>query len=439
VTDRRVVITGLGVVCPAGTGIEAFWQSMLQNRSAIGPITKFDASNFPCRIAGQLSDDFSARSYVPKDYRKAVKVMARDIEIAVAAADMAFRDSGIVTRGIDPQNTTSPSKRLGCNIGAGLICTDLDELGTAVISSLKDGKFDFKTWGANGMQNLTPLWLLKYLPNMLSCHVTIIHGAEGPSNTITCGDASGILSASEATRQIQRGAADVIIAGGAESKLNPMGLLRQGKLGRLCNDRNDTPAAACKPFDRQHAGTIIGEGGGLVILEELQHALARGARIYAEVAGIGAGCDPGGIDVTAPNVGSMDLSVRCALRNAGIDGSSVDAIVAHGTAVPGEDRLEVAAWRAALDSQAAQPLAVSAGAASGSLFAGAGGVSLALGAMMVHQQIVPPTPGFAQCDTGCELNFAASARPAALNHVVCGAFAVGGQSAAMVLKKYETA
>jgi 3-oxoacyl-[acyl-carrier-protein] synthase II len=439
VADRRVVITGLGVVCPAGTGIEAFWQSMLQNRSAIGPITVFDASNFPCRIAGQLAEGFSARTYVPKDYRKAVKVMARDIEIAVAAADLAFRDSGIVTRGIDPQNTTIPSKRLGCNIGAGLICTDLDELGTAVTTALKDGKFDFKLWGASGMQNLTPLWLLKYLPNMLSCHVTIIHGAQGPSNTITCGDASGILSAGEATRQIQRGAAEVIIAGGAESKLNPMGLLRQGKLGRLCNDRNDTPAAACRPFDRQHAGTIIGEGGGLVILEELEHALARGAKIYAEVAGIGAGCDPGGIDVTVPNVGSMDLSVRSALRNAGIDGSSVDAIVAHGTGVPGEDRLEVAAWRAALGSQAAKPLAVSAGGAGGSLFAGAGGVTLALAAMMVHQQIVPPTPGFAHCDAGCEMNFAASARPAALKHVACGAYAVGGQSAAMILRKYEAA
>ena len=177
----------------------------------------------------------------------------------------------------------------------------------------------------------------------------------------------------------------------------------------------------------------------MVILEELEHARARGARIYAEVAGIGAACDPCGIDVTAPNVGSMDLSVRSALRNAGIDGTSVDAIVAHGTGVPGEDRLEVAAWRTALGSQADKPLAVSAGGAGGSLFAGAGGVSLALAAMMIHQQVVPPTPGFAQCDSGCELDFAASARPAALNHVACGAFAVGGQSAAMVLKKYKEA
>jgi 3-oxoacyl-[acyl-carrier-protein] synthase II len=409
---------------------------MLANRTAIAPIALFDASAFPCRIAGQLTD-FSARPYLPKDYRKAVKVMARDIEIAVAVADLAFRDSGIVTKGIDPAKTTIDSGRLGCNIGAGLICTDLDEMGAAVTTSLDGRELDFKAWGRNGMQNLTPLWLLKYLPNMLSCHVTIIHGAEGPSNTITCGDASGIQSVGEATRQIQRGAAEVIIAGGAESKLNPMGLLRQGKLNRLCNSRNDSPAAACRPFDREHAGTVVGEGGGLLILEELEHALARGAKIYAEIAGFGAACDPGGIDVTAPNVGSMDLAIKSALRNAGVDGAAIDAIVAHGTAVPGEDRLEVAAWRAALGTQANQTPATSAGGANGSLFAGAGGVSLALAALMIHHQVVPPTPGFAQCDPGCEMNFAAEARPALLNHVACGAFAIGGQSAAMVLRKFE--
>ena len=302
-TQRRVAITGLGVVTPAGVGMDAFWQAALEGRSGVRNIGLFDPSEFPCKIGGELAN-FSARTFVPKDYRKAVKVMARDIEIAVAAADLAFRDSGIVTKGIDPEKTTIASGRLGCNIGAGLICSDLDELGQAVMTSLTEGKFDLKLWGASGMNNLTPLWLLKYLPNMLSCHVTIIHAAEGPSNTITCGDASGHLAVGEATRLIERGGADVVIAGGAESKLNPMGLLRQGLLKRMCTSGNDTPASACRPFDAGHCGTVIGEGGGLLILEDLQRAQQRGAKIYAEIVGFGGACDPQGIDVLRPTAGN---------------------------------------------------------------------------------------------------------------------------------------
>ncbi|MBL7132637.1 MAG: beta-ketoacyl-[acyl-carrier-protein] synthase family protein, partial [Phycisphaerae bacterium] len=184
--DRRVVITGLGAACAAGVGIEQFWQSLLDGKQCIRRIDLFDPSKFPSQIGGQMTG-FSARKFVPKDYRKAVKVMARDIEIAVAAADLAVRDSGLVTRGMEGAMTVDP-KRLGCNVGSGLICTDLNELGSAVNTAAVDGKFDFKVWGSSGMENLTPLWLLKYLPNMLSCHVTIIHGAEGPSNAITCGE-----------------------------------------------------------------------------------------------------------------------------------------------------------------------------------------------------------------------------------------------------------
>ena len=176
-----------------------------------------------------------------------------------------------------------------------------------------------------------------------------------------------------------------------------------------------------------------------MILEELERAKARGAKIYAEVVGFGAACDPAGIEVTTPNVGSMDLAIKAALRNAGIDGENVDAIVAHGTAVPGEDRLEVAAWRTALGDRANRAPATTSGGLYGALFAGGSAVSLALAAMVVHQQTVPPTPNFAQADIGCEMNFAATPRPGRLDCVACGAFATGGQSAAMVLRKYETA
>ncbi|HUU21674.1 MAG TPA: beta-ketoacyl synthase N-terminal-like domain-containing protein, partial [Phycisphaerae bacterium] len=242
--ERRVAITGLGAVTPAGIGAEALWGALHEGRRCLRRIDAFDPARFPCPIGGQI-DDFSARDFVPKSYRKAVKVMARDIEIAVAAADLAFRDAGLATIGTDPEAPALASERLGCNIGAGLVCTDLDELGVALTTAVDDdGSFSLARWGRSGMTNLTPLWLLKYLPNMLSCHVTIIHGAMGPSNCITCGDASGHLAVGEATRLVARRGADAAIAGGAESKLNPMGLLRQSLLGRLCTGRNDAPTGA---------------------------------------------------------------------------------------------------------------------------------------------------------------------------------------------------
>ncbi|HUT59694.1 MAG TPA: beta-ketoacyl synthase N-terminal-like domain-containing protein [Phycisphaerae bacterium] len=434
--DRRVAITGLGVVTPAGLGIDAFWQSLLEGRSAVRQIAGFDASKFPCRIAGEM-EDFSARKFVPRDYRKAVKVMARDIEIAVAAADMAFRDAGIITRGIDPDHTDIDSTRLGCNIGAGLICSDLNELGMAVSTAVTDGKFDMKLWGSAGMNNLTPLWLLKYLPNMLACHVTIIHGAEGPSNTITCGDASGHLAVGEAARLIARGAADAAVAGGAECKLNPMGLLRQGLLNRLCVNGNDSPAGACRPFDASHEGTVIGEGGGLVILEDLDRAKARGARIYAEFVGLGAACDPAGIDVTRPTAGSLHLAVRKAIDDAGIEPGEVDMVLAHGTGVDGEDRQEAQAWQTAMDGALGETPAAALTGGIGSLFAGAGGVAVAAAAMALHTQTVPPTVNFSRPCDGCRLDLAARPRKAELRHAVTGAFSVGGQSGACVLKRYE--
>jgi len=434
--DRRVAITGLGVVTPAGVGIEPLWQALMERRQAVRPVSLFDASGFPSRIAGQL-DDFSARSYVPKDYRKAVKVMARDIEIAVAAADLAFRDSGLITRGIDPQRMSINPKRLGCNIGAGLLCSDLDELGTAVSTATIDGKFSLKAWGSSGMNNLTPLWLLKYLPNMLSCHVTIIHGAEGPSNCITCGDASGHLSVGEATRLISRGDADAVVAGGAESKLNPMGLLRQALLQRLCTRGNEAPGEACRPFDAGHDGTVIGEGGGVVILEDLELAVRRGARIYAEVIGFGAACDPAGIDVTRPTAGNLDLAAKKALADARIGPCDVGLIVAHGTGCPGEDVREAAAWQEALGDAARRIPAAAMTGAMGSLFAGAGGVELAVASMALKTGIVPPTVNFASPAKGCELNLSPQGRRADIKHVVTGAFAVGGQSAACVLRHYE--
>ncbi len=436
-SERRTAITGLGVVSPAGIGAQALWEALVNGEKFIRPISLFDAGEFPCSIAGQI-EGFSARKFVPKNYRKSVKVMARDIELAVAASDLAVRDAEITSCAIDADNPDIDSWRFGCNIGAGLICTDLDELGSAINTAVVDGKFNMKTWGEKGINNLTPLWLLKYLPNMLACHVTIIHCAKGPSNTITCGDASGHLAAGEASRLLAAGRADAVICGSAESKLNSMGLLRQKLLGRLCTTANDRPETAPRPFDAAHCGTVIGEGGGLLILEDLQRAQKRDKKPYAEIVGFGAACDPDGIDITRPTAGSLDLAVERAMADAGIGPQDVDLVVTHGTAVPDEDRREVEAWSAALGQRAQEVHATSITGTIGSLFAGAGGVELAVAAMAVKNQTVPPTANLDECDRDCKLNFSDTARKADIEYAVTGSFSVGGQSGACVLRRIES-
>jgi 3-oxoacyl-[acyl-carrier-protein] synthase II len=236
---------------------------------------------------------------------------------------------------------------------------------------------------------------------------------------------------------IIRGAADVVIAGGAESKLNPMGLLRQQLLKRLSNSHNDNPAEACRPFDVDHDGTIIGEGGGLLILEEMEHARQRGAKIYAEVVGFGAACDPQGMDVTQPNAGGLDLAVTKALADAGITPDQVDMIVAHGTGVPGEDRCESLAWQQAMGQALADIPAVAVTGATGSLYAGAGGIELATAALAIREQKVPPTVNFTAPAEGCGLLLSSEARSKDIEYVVTAAFSVGGQSGACVLKRIQ--
>ncbi|MDP6544593.1 MAG: beta-ketoacyl-[acyl-carrier-protein] synthase family protein [Phycisphaerae bacterium] len=435
--DRRAVITGLGVASSAGTGIEEFWGALTEGRKCLTTNSIFDPAGFPCHAAGQIVG-LSARKIVPKSYRKAVKVMARDIEVAVVAADLAFKDAGITTRADAESEMSVEPGRLGCNVGAGLICCELDELGHAANTSVVDGKFDLGVWGNSGMENLTPLWLLKYLPNMLSCHVTIIHGTEGPSNCITCGATSGILSVAEAARWIARQAADVAIAGGAETKLTPLGMLRQSLLGRLATDSNDRPESACRPFDATHAGTVMGEGGGLLIIEDADHAKSRGAPVYAEIAGFGAACDPNGIIVTEPNCGSLDLAVSKAIADAGIKPDDIDLIVAQGTGVPGEDRCESEAWEKVFGGDLPNIPAMAITGTTGSMFAGQSGVTLVAGALAMQHNTVAPTVNFTEPHDRCRLSLAGETRKSDINHAVVGAFSVGGQSAACVLKRCES-
>lgn len=456
--DRRVVITGVGTVCGLGIGIAAVREALWAGRSALRPITLFDPSGFPCRLAAEVPDFPGAKDFVPRAYRKAVKVMARDIELAVAAAMCAVSDAGLITRGTLPEGaaegTTYPSPRMGCHIGAGLIAADTNELTAALATARATDAppdrpaLDLRVWGngpggGGAMNNLPPLWLLKYLPNMLACHVTIIHGAEGPSNTITCAEASGLLSLGESVRVIQRGDADMCFTGGAEAPINHMRLLRMDLVHRLAHTQDgDEGWRVVRPYDPQAPGELLGEGGGILIVEDAELATARGARVYAEIVGFGAahsspppdgwtGAHPG------PEVddGLRDAIVA-ALDDAGLGPEDVDAIVPRAAGIPAVDRGEAGALRAVFGARLGRIPLITLTPALGDCLAGNGGLAAGLAACCLHQQSLPPRlhAGQAPPDLRAEPADAQSAR---LRHILLATGALGGQNAAVVLRRWE--
>ena len=429
---RRVVITGIGVISPLGIGVKSFWDNLLAGKVGVQKIAAFDPSGFPSQIAGEVPA-FKVGDYVPKSYRKATKVMARDIELAVVAADDAFKDAGIQSKAYT-ETPSLKSERFGCNIGAGLISCELNEL-TAAMNVARDGnKLDLHKWGREGMNQLTPLWLLKYLPNMLACHVTIIHQLKGPSNTITCADASSHLAIGEAFRTIQRGNADLAICGGAESKVNPMGLIRQTLIKRLNETSNDTPSEAVRPFDESAAGTAIGEGGGLLILEEYEHAKSRGAKIYAELVGFGASQDAYRVTDPEPSGHSYGMAIKNALKEANASPADIDCLVPCGLGIPPHDKAELAGLKFAFgDALASVPFAPIK-AQTGSLAAG-NGVEPAAAVLAVSHGKIPGAVNLKKVRDGLKLNVAAEARDASVNFAVSSVYSLGGQNAALVFKR----
>jgi 3-oxoacyl-[acyl-carrier-protein] synthase II len=439
---RRVLITGVGTVTGLGIGVNALWDGLCAGTGAIAPMTRIDPAGFPCKVASEVKN-FSAKDYVPKSYRKAVKVMVRDTELAVGAAKCAVEDAGLVTKAsleADPSlRLTYPPERVGCHIGAGLICAETAEISGAMVTARepdpspellhKTNGLTLKRWGTvapeggGGMDNLQPLWMLKYLPNMLACHVTIIHGTEGPSNTITCAEASGLLSIGESCRVIERGAADLCFSGGAESKLSLMGLARLTLWGRLAPD-----AQSMRPYDPASAGTIPGEGAGLLVLEEAAAAASRGATAYAEVAGFGAATSSN--DPTDCNEG-LELAIRAALRDARLESGEIDAIIPQSCGVPGIDGPEAGALRRVFGERLRDlPMVVTA-PFIGDCSAGNGSLLAAVAAKCLKEQRLPATPVIGHADL---VRNAAPARDARIRAMLVCSSAQGGQSAAIVLK-----
>lgn len=443
-SKRRVVVTGLGVATPIGIGIDAFWEGLLESRCGIRKIEAFDSSEFASRVGGELPP-FQLGDFIPKGYRKNAKVMARDIVIAVTCAYHAVRDAGlntkcIIERGEAPGPPNVDSTRFGANIGAGLICADLSELASALSTAADEqGGFSLRKWGLEGMNNLTPLWLLKFLPNMLACHVTIVHDAQAPSNTITCGEASSHLAIGEAFRTIARGDADVCICGGAESKINPMALARPLLGGRLNIEDNETPERACRPFGRNRKGTVVSEGGGLVILEALDHARARGARIYAELVGFGAACGVSGAKTSDPTIRAMSIALTKAVADAGTNWNEVDLLspFCPGTGV--HDAAESDAWSAVLGDRASRLNALTSRGAVGVNGAGTGALDFAATVMAVHRNTIPPSANTAELDEHCPIRFVQGVpKDARIRQAVTLGYALsGGQTAALVLRKFQ--
>ncbi|MDF1808894.1 MAG: beta-ketoacyl synthase N-terminal-like domain-containing protein [Phycisphaerales bacterium] len=443
----RVVITGLGPVCSAGVGIDALWQALQEEQSSISTIQNFDASGFRPKLAGEVRD-VKIRDFVPKSYRKATKVMARDTELAVIAAKVAANDAGLTTRGsedsdegyeIDPHRT-------GCQIGAGLIAADTEELARAVVSAEDEqGQFSMEKWGTesqgeSGMNNLPPLWLLKYLPNMLACHVTIIHGLEGPSNTIMGAEASAILSIGESARVIERGSADICFTGGAESRINPLGLLRWDYSGRLADTKNETDSSKITlPYHNKSSGGIIGEAGGMLVIECEESAKNRDAKIYAKIAGFGSAQSPSPmfakLQSNTPAETSdrgLEAAIEAALRDAQIDPDQIDVIIPLGIGVPELDQLESNALSAIFDERVGEIPLVLPTHLIGNTMAAHGGIMTALGAKCLYTQCLP---SYFTLNHDRSISTQHPSTEVEINTVLVCTSSLGGQAGALVLKR----
>jgi 3-oxoacyl-[acyl-carrier-protein] synthase II len=429
--ERRVVITGLGLVTPLGNSPEAYWDGLAAGRSGVGPLTAFPIEGLPCRAAGEVRE-FNPRALALPAHKKALaknlKYMARDIQLAVAAAEMAFADAGL-----DQPGQVEPT-RIGIDLGAGLISTDLDELAPAFSHSTRpDGSFDYQTYGREGLEQIDPLWLLKYLPNMLACHISILNDCQGPSNTITEAEAASILAIGEAFRIVARGRADIMVTGGADSKIHPLGLIRMKLLDQMTR-WDGAPEKSCRPFDRHRDGWAAGEGAGILIIEELEHARARGVRIYGELLGFGSGSDAnpaGGLD---PEGAGTEIAIRAALKDAGLAPGELGHINAHGACTVASDRAEARAFHRVFDATGLVPVTALRGY-MGNLASGAGSVEMLGSLLGLNHGLVPATLNCDEPDPDCDLDIVVgSPRPMTNPTFLKASLTRHGQAAALVVR-----
>lgn len=435
--SRRVVITGMGAISPLGLNVQQTWDGLREGRCGIGRIRAFDPTGFPCELAGEVPD-YRIQDYVPRTYRKAVKLMCRDIELAVVAAREAVLSSSLVTKGIDPEKVNVDPTRVAVILGAGIITCDMAELGPAIGVSTTDGQFDIRKWGQTGLEHVTPLWLLKYLPNMLACHVGIIHDIQGPSNSITCAETSAHLAIGEAAQVVARGGSDIALAGGAEAKVNTVLMTRQCLLKRMTPDSNDSPETACRPFDAEAQGSVFGEAGAVVVLEDLDYARQRNAPILAEVIGVGhsQNINPT-YESLEPDGKGIQIAIEKALADAEITPSDLDLVIPHGTGIPADDRAEARAIEAALGGAIANVRVWPTKSMLSTTGAAAGGLDVIAAIRVMAEGLIPAARNFASPADGCHLRVAAESEKCGVRHALCCSYTYGGQTAAVVLKRLD--
>lgn len=390
--SHRVVVTGVGVVSPIGIGQAAFWQNLVAGRSGIDRLSAFSAGGVPSKLAAEVRD-FDPVEHIYN--RKFLKVMSRDIQLGVASASMAMKDAGLRQGSIDPE-------RLGVEFGAGHMSATPEELADASrhLQQTADG-VSFEGWAEEGLGQIAPLWLLKQLPNMPACHVAIEHDARGPNNTITSCESSALLALAEGMRVIERGVADAMIVGACSSYIHPLEIARLNLYENLA--RGEDPRFACRPFDLDREGTVVGEGAASFVIERYEHAVQRGAPIYCEVLGVGAGCD--GSD-PANRAGGIGLvrAIEAALRRSDLTPRDLGHINAHGKGTRKDDTAEANAYHRALGMVAEKIPVTALKSYFGHFDAGAGAVELAGSLLALRHGQLPMTLNYRTPDPSCRLN-----------------------------------
>ncbi len=408
-SKRRVVITGLGIVSPIGNTVAEAWQNLLNGKSGVGPITKFDAAQLSTRIAAEVKGFNAADWMPPKETRRSDTF----VHYGLAATKMALDDAGLA---IDDAN----AERIGVNVGSG-------------IGGLPMIEDNIREMIAKGPRRLSPFFVPGTIINMVAGLISIQFKAKGPNVSMVSACTTSAHCVGEAGRMIEYGDADAMIAGGSEACINMSGV------GGFCackalSERNDDPATASRPFDKDRDGFVLGEGSAILILEELEHAKRRGARIYAELAGMGMSADAN--HITAPNMDGPRRAIAAALRNAGVNGDEVQYVNAHGTSTPLGDANETAALKAAFGEHAYKMAVNSTKSMHGHLLGAAGGIEAAITALAVHHQVSPPTINIFTPDPACDLDYVPhSAREMKIEVALSNSFGFGGTNGSLVIRR----
>ena len=426
--NRRVVVTGLGCVTPLGNSVKETWEGLLETRSGVAPITHFDAAKFPTRFASEVRNyDFD--SYVENPNRFADA--GRNIRFAIGAASQAVKESGI-----HDSNDFDPS-RFGVYLGAGEGQQDFMQFMSLVADSHKDGEADLEKFTKDFMVSMNPQFELELEPNMAAAHLSSLFNAQGPNLNCLTACAASSQAIGEASEIIRRGDADAMLSGGAHSMIHPFGVTGFNLLTAL-SERNDDPAGASRPFDATRDGFVLGEGAGMVILEELEHAKARGAHIYGEIKGYGSTADAYRITDIHPEGRGAIACIKMALADASVNPEEIGYVNAHGTSTKVNDSVETRAIKGALGDHAYKTPVSSIKSMLGHLIAAAGSVEAIACLLAMRDSVLPPTINYSTPDPDCDLDYIPNQpREIGVSTCLSNSFGFGGQNVSLIIGKYD--